>query len=173
MTFFSEIKTKFLTIAAGEDIPTENFLLSFSEIVPFFGKYSYMNVSCLQTEIWTLVTCILPRYTATSVVILMSVVPFCRYVGPHCVQTSEIRCQWKHRGNCWNVGGMSYFCHLTSCSFCFRDCRRSLTLHETASQHCRVLLTVRLPRVQAKEVNHAPWPCCGWKGHLHIKAWGT
>ena len=45
--------------------------------------------------------------------------------------------------------------------FCFRDCRRSLTLHETASRHCRVLLTVRLLRVQAKEVNRAPWPCCG------------
>ena len=78
MTFFSEIKTKFLTIAEGEDIPTENFLLSFSEIVPFFGRYMNVNNSSD----------------------LMSVVPFCRYVGSHCVQASEIRCQWKYRGNC-------------------------------------------------------------------------
>ena len=41
MTFFSEVKIKFLTIAEGEDIPTENFLLSCSEIVPFFGKNKF------------------------------------------------------------------------------------------------------------------------------------
>ena len=81
MTFFSEVKTKFLTIAEGEDIPTENFLLSCSEIVPFFGKYKF-------------------RCFFMSAVVSMSVVLFCRYVGPYCVQASEIRCQWKYRGNC-------------------------------------------------------------------------
>lgn len=52
MTFFSEGKVKFLAISEGEDIPTENFLLSLGEIVPFFGKF--VEFSYYSTTLFTI-----------------------------------------------------------------------------------------------------------------------
>ena len=52
MTFFSETKHTFPAVKEGEGIPTQQFLLAASEIVPFFGEcfkeiFFFLNILSL------------------------------------------------------------------------------------------------------------------------------
>ena len=47
MTFFSQVKQKFLVVSEGEDIATETFLQAAREILPFLGT-SMIDHACVQ-----------------------------------------------------------------------------------------------------------------------------